>query len=264
MCVLCLKGDSAPVRDEKNRRRDLRGGGAPMVYFEENITALTGVFSVPPPPTKYTGQSVFLWFGVEWLGGDYGVLQPVLMFGPDCCAKNGVGPGEDPDYSTDPYWYLSAQYVFPEVDGGAYFCECAEGNQTFRVRPGDIVNSTMKFDKVQDTWMVFTSASSLTAPFRQSSTLLVEHPLNDPSLSFNQLQREHETWGMAVVEVYDVENAGVQMPQAIWNTTGFVLQAQADDGILHIPDWRESSNPNLNATCNEAATCHFDLTQWHA
>jgi hypothetical protein len=86
--------------------------GTSFVYFFQNFTELTGNFLVPPLPIDYSAeQSVFLWFGVELRGGDFGVLQPVLMFGPCCCAKEGVGAHADPEYSNEPYWYFSSQYV---------------------------------------------------------------------------------------------------------------------------------------------------------
>jgi hypothetical protein len=53
----------------------------------QRFSGFTGTFIVPPLPSSYQRQSVFLWFGVQFAGGDYGVLQPVLMYGPDCCAK---------------------------------------------------------------------------------------------------------------------------------------------------------------------------------
>ena len=258
------RGTVAPdlVRGRREIGTSLGGSGAPLAGFTENITELTGSFIVPPLPTDYSAeQSVFLWFGVEWTGGDYGVLQPVLMFGPDCCAKDGVGPGADPKYSRNPYWYFSSQYVFPNVSSGLYVCDCPDDYQTFRVDVGDVINSTMSFDAVADAWTVYSASSG------QESVLLVEHPFNDPSQSWNELQRETTTWGMAVVETYLIDKPEQQMPQDAWITAGVVRPPGKgpNGGLrpLEPPDWAPRPNENCNATCEEGTEfCSFDLTQW--
>ena len=132
----------------------------------------------------------------------------------------------------------------------------------------------MTFNAAQDAWTVYTSSSSSSSSSVGStlveSTLVVQHPLNDPALSWNELQRAHGTWGMAVVEVYAVAAPAAQLPQVGWETTGLTREAENSNSNssdmssevsismevsapappLQAPDWEPRSNGNCNATCH--------------
>jgi hypothetical protein len=143
-------------------------------------------FPVPSAPA-YTGQSIYLWCGVQQDSGigedrdtSFGVLQPVLMFGPDCVQDllegRDFGPDNDPTYTQSPYWYYSAQYIYPDPVGVTpKKYKCTTG-RLFKANPGEILVSTMVYDFARDTMAVKIATRSGS----NMSSLTVAHPWNNP------------------------------------------------------------------------------------
>jgi hypothetical protein len=149
-------------------------------------------FPVPSAP-PYAGQSIFLWCGVQQASGisetedkSFGVLQPVLMFGPDCVEdslegrKAQVGPSHDQTYKRNPYWYYSAQYVYPQPFGSKNY-KCTTG-PLFKAVPGEILVSSITYNPGDDSMIVTISAKNGS----RTSVLKVAHPLDNYRWSWNQ------------------------------------------------------------------------------
>ena len=144
-----------------------------------NVTSMNCTYTVPHIPNVYHGQSIFLWCGLQ-PGGGHGVIQPMIMFGPDCPEGFGnskIGPYDnhtcpvnpwtekpyeyckgqtfmgDINYSTSPYFYWSAQYISPRLlknktqDGWV----CGTG-KLFKAVEGDVVETQMYYIKETDSW----------------------------------------------------------------------------------------------------------------
>src|SRR5215470_726147 len=47
-----------------------------------SLTSFRTIWKVPPPPKTDSGQTIFLFNGIENYGANYGILQPVLQWGP--------------------------------------------------------------------------------------------------------------------------------------------------------------------------------------
>lgn len=163
-------------------------------------------FPVPTAPV-FRGQSIFLWCGVQQASGvaqraDFGVLQPVLMFGPDCIQDlppgEKFGPGNDPSYEKSPYWYYSAQYVFPDVKSpknpDGYTCT---SGPVFKASPGEILVSTMTYDAAADAWTVQIG----TRGNPTASSLTVEHPKNNPSKPWREFIGKNEILLVGALEI---------------------------------------------------------------
>jgi len=67
------------------------GTGNPIGYFTTNWT-------VPPEPATQSGQTIFLFNGIQNSGNNFGILQPVLQWG-----FSAAGGG--------PYWSVANWYV---------------------------------------------------------------------------------------------------------------------------------------------------------
>jgi len=214
----------------------------------QGITFFNGTFAVPPLPISYGNQSIFLWFGIEPQGYNLGVLQPVLMYGPDCASKNGIGYPSDPNYSKNPYWYWSAQYVFPNETTGLC-CVCA-GGAVYKTSPGNTLLSTLTYDLAKG-WIV--SMQDLQS--NQISTL-VTLPFMDPSNSWQNYSAK--TYSYNVVETYNVENSKVasEMPPTnAWKTTS----EGANNGNVYSPVWVVTQGNKNNANCDKSGNCLFNL-----
>jgi len=158
-------------------------------------------FKVPSIPVlEFPEDARFLWCGVQQdgvpEGQEFGVLQPVLMFGADCIQRlpegQRFGPGNDPTYESRPYWYVSAQYVYP--DSSPTHFKCTTG-PVFKVNPGETLSSVITYDPTSDTMTVWVSARS------GHSTLVVKHPKDDPSLFWRQFVGGDHLFFNAVLEV---------------------------------------------------------------
>lgn len=165
--------------------------GPPHLFSSASTGALSFAtyrceFTVPALPESYDDQSVFLWCGIQQAGevdgsSSFGVIQPVVMYGPDCTSATiGLGPEADPGYRAAPYWYYSAQYVYP-TSGGATVC--ASSPQGFRAEPGDVLVSTFTYDPGTDAVTVAIAQLDGSG----ESTFVATHPQMDPALSWAPL-----------------------------------------------------------------------------
>ncbi len=151
-----------------------------------SFTTFGCTFAVPELPREYGRQSIFPWCGIQQTSATdpalaFGVLQPVLMYGPDCTSATlGLGPAGDPGYDADPYWYYSAQYVYGDVAGDL---TCATG-PGFRATPGEVLVSRFVYDPVGDTITV----SMARQDGRDTSTFVADDPWLDPAKSWADLQ----------------------------------------------------------------------------
>lgn len=159
-------------------------------------------FKVPSIPVlERPDDARFLWCGIQQNGvppgQEFGVLQPVLMFGADCIQNlpegQSFGPGNDPTYESNPYWYVSAQYVYPDSSSPTGF-KCTTG-PVFKVNPGETLNSAITYDPAADTMTVSVTAMN------SSSSLVVEHPKDDRNQSWGQFVGGDHLFFNAVVEV---------------------------------------------------------------
>lgn len=101
------------------------------------LDGMSGVWTVPPPPTNYVGQTIFLYIGEE----DYDenqILQPVLQYGPSC-----AGGGA--------YWSIAVWYVWGSS------CSAASWNGLPTVAVGDTVSgfvSCISSQCAEGTWVI--------------------------------------------------------------------------------------------------------------
>jgi hypothetical protein len=116
------------------------GYGRVDIYMPSGnpFTRLRTKMVVPKPPK--TNDVLFLWPGLEPGSGGknynpigFGVMQPVLTWGPSC-APNHLGDKYDS-------WWISAQYV--NIPGGYPGHTGCLGGDSMKVAVGDILNIDM-------------------------------------------------------------------------------------------------------------------------
>ena len=69
-------------------------GGASGSWYFPNVTSFNCSYTVPSTPAVYGPHSIFLWCGLQ-PGGGFGVIQPQIMYGPDCPEgfnRSRIGP----------------------------------------------------------------------------------------------------------------------------------------------------------------------------
>lgn len=71
----------------------------------QSISSFRTTWQVPPSPNTDSGQTIFLFNGIQNFGTNYGILQPVLQWGP-----SAAGGGS--------YWSIASWYV---TSGGQAF-----------------------------------------------------------------------------------------------------------------------------------------------
>ena len=86
------------------------------------ITSFTTTWEVPQPPPTQSGQTIFLFNGIQNVGNNFGILQPVLQWG-----VSAAGGG--------PYWAVSNWYV---TSGGQ-----ASYTPLVQVNAGDTLTGVM-------------------------------------------------------------------------------------------------------------------------
>lgn len=222
-------------------------------------------FTVPDTPA-YNQQSVFLWCGVQQASGvtptgdtSFGVLQPVLMFGPDCIQAlsvgAGIGPGNDPTYDAHPYWYYSSQYVYPSPPGGTSYA-CTSG-PVFKASPGDVLVSTFTI-----------SASGATVAMAQQngtgqSTLSAASPWDQAAQSWSQfLGSNNQIVVEAAVEVWDLDSPS-GWPKAFqsgWSVSASFSPASG----LTTNQWQLApwNNGILKVACSHDAATYGSTCTW--
>lgn len=157
----------------------------------------TAKFCVPEKPetlpTPDNPFSIHPWIGMVIYEKNlpiYGVLQPVLIFGGDVVTDpNGkIGSIEGLNYYRDPYWYWSAQYFITSKN---YL-----SGPMYKAEPGDELNSCLEFDPANDAWKVSMSNG------KETSTIVVKHPNNNPELSWSTIMQKHFVSYQAVIETW--------------------------------------------------------------
>lgn len=89
----------------------------------KSLTDFSTVWTVPPAPHTSSGQTVFVFNGIQNTGANYGILQPVLQWGP-----SAAGGGT--------YWAVASWYV---TSGGHAF-----HSNLVRVNAGTKLEGVMK------------------------------------------------------------------------------------------------------------------------
>ena len=196
-------------------------------------TQMTCDYEVPATPRKYSQQSVFVWCAVEPARSDrydMGVLQPEIDYGPNCMPsvrpQDGIGPGVDPAYDSQPYWYWSAQYVHPNVskpvshaDGPKYGYICHTG-QLFKARPGQRLITNMTYDPTTDAWLNYIYSPDT----GESSFFNATNPYMQTSLSWRDFMHTDGVKAMFFIETYNVQDWRVEMPPVTTWSSYYSLQ----------------------------------------
>ena len=263
MALLCVQALSLvwtictlASADDDNRKLGNSLYGNVYAVYAGRVSKMLCHFRVPSLPrlfNKTKHQEVFLWCGVEPGGYDVGVLQPVLMYGPDCNSKNGVGYPSDRHYSSHPYWYFSAQYVFPKYKTKKC-CHCETG-KVFKASPGDFLISVMDFDRENSMWMI----SMKNAATGDLSVLKVFHPYMNKSLHWKDFSYHYLSF--VDVETYEISNISEEMPH---DSQWYVVVKMYDDRgkIIHLTskDWKYHVKPHKEPVVHcTADTCVFNL-----
>ncbi len=108
------------------------------------ITRFTTTWTVPDDPTDQEGQTIFLFNGVQNYGKNYGILQPVLQWGPSA-AEGG------------PYWAVASWYV--TSSGQAFHTDLIQvypgdrlvGVMTLVGRSGSLFSYNCEFEGISGT-----------------------------------------------------------------------------------------------------------------
>lgn len=87
-----------------------------------SINTFSTTWVVPQPPATYSGQTIFLFNGIQNTGAGFGILQPVLQYGP-----SAAGGGS--------HWSIASWYV--TSDGQAFHTSLVN------VNPGDTLIGVM-------------------------------------------------------------------------------------------------------------------------
>jgi hypothetical protein len=197
---------------------------------------------------------------------DFGVLQPVLMFGPDCVQdlrdgngkKFGPGPGHDPDYVRNPYWYYSAQYVFPDPPSPNGY-KCTTGT-VFKAVPGEILISTMSYNATRDEMTVRISRPDGSG----ASSLTVKHPKDDLSKHWRDFIGRNHIRLVGALEIPHPEATTPVPPEIL---RGFPLKARVTPlpgfPLAGTQAWQLEPNEanTLSVSCmHDASTLGSDCT----
>jgi hypothetical protein len=139
------------------------------------VKSMAAQFTVPDAPAEIRSQTIFLFPGIQNVGGNVGILQPVLQFG-----ESAVGGG--------PMWVIASWYV--PTTGEAF---CSEA--VIPVGPGDVLTGRMTLTAASGGTFSYVSAFDGHA----GAECHVE--------GINEL-----TWCNITLETYDVHNAR-QLPE---------------------------------------------------
>ena len=184
---------------------EARPGGKDGTWFFPNVTSFNCSYTVPEVPRHYGSfagdtHSIFLWCGLQ-PGGGFGVIQPQIMYGPDCPEgfnDSGVGPWTnhtcdneewcdgihylgDSKYAAKPYWYWSAQYVSSnDTAKGKWIC--GTGN-LLKATPGQRLETRMWYDHATNSF----NSLMLSPDTNESSYFNASCPDYDCSQSWRDL-----------------------------------------------------------------------------
>jgi hypothetical protein len=119
--------DQAPDRALLDAASDENQGWIAFTWWAnrdaEPLRSFSTTWRVPPPPASSSGQTLFLFNGLQNTGPGYGILQPVLQWGP-----SAAGGGR--------YWSVASWYVTSR--GQAFHTPLV------RVEPGDELVGVME------------------------------------------------------------------------------------------------------------------------
>ncbi|MBN1656089.1 MAG: hypothetical protein JXA30_20140 [Deltaproteobacteria bacterium] len=154
-----------------------RTTGAGTVYVTlsgtNEILRFTSTMIVPSEPQPRTG-TIFLWPGLQPLSRDasgYGVLQPVLTWGPTCA------PGAPNTYDR---WWISGMYV--GMPPGSFRMLC-EGGDGMTVQVGDKLDTEFVLNGT--IW-----------------TQVITNQSNNETVSFDwDLQGQKQQWAIFTIEI---------------------------------------------------------------
>lgn len=149
-----------------------------------------------------------------------GVMQPEIDYGPNCMPgrrpQDGIGPGVDPAYDEQPYWYWSAQYVHPNVthpvshsEGSKHGYICHTG-KLFKAKPGQRLITNMTYDPSTDAWLNYIYSPDT----GETSFFNATNPYMQPGLSWRDFMVSDGVKAMFFVETYGVSDWRAGMPPA--------------------------------------------------
>jgi uncharacterized protein YjdB len=121
-----LRARLAPEVERAGRLPALGEGWITYAWWDSgaaSITRFATTWIVPPAPSTYTGQTIFLFNGIQNTGPNFGILQPVLQYGP-----SAAGGGN--------FWSIASWYV---TSGGDAF-----HTDLIQVAPGDTLVGLMR------------------------------------------------------------------------------------------------------------------------
>lgn len=153
----------------------------------EPITHFATTWTVPRNPATKSGQTVFLFNGIENSGSNFGILQPVLQWGP-----SAAGGG---DHWSIANWYVSA-------GGDAYYSSLVD------VAPGTVLTGVMT-----------ETAVSASGKRSYRSTF---HNLSDIDLAVEDIEPLH--WANVTLECYHLKHSSDLPAQSHSAFTGIDLR----------------------------------------
>lgn len=164
------------------------------------LTELAGSYTVPEAPSQETGQTVFLFLGMQKATDDTSELfQPVLQWG-----ESAAGGGQ--------WWGISCWYL---KDGMVVFSGLE------RVSPGDRIHASMRRHVLGD--RIRWTARAATAAGDVVSELHVLHELE-------------LAWSYAALEAYGPQGMACAMYPASEATTFEGLSLESGEGVV-TPSW---------------------------
>jgi len=122
-------------------------GNNSIAYFSTDWT-------VPPSPATSSGQTIFLFNGIQNTGANYGILQPVLQWG-----SSAAGGGA--------YWSVASWYV--ASSGQAFYSNLARVNPGVKLK--GVMNQTAASGGQYDYSSTFPGIANSTLPIRQIAPL---------------------------------------------------------------------------------------------
>jgi hypothetical protein len=151
------------------------------------VTSFTTTWAVPPAPTAYTGQTLFMFNSIEPTSGN-AILQPVLQYG-----SSAAGGGN--------YWAVASWYV---VGSQAYY------------------SSLVKVSVGQSLIGVINFVSKTTKKFNYSCAFT---GISGTDFSINQIPQL--TWCTETLEVYGVTQCSQFPNTAFTQMSGINLRTKA-------------------------------------
>jgi len=190
-----------------------RGGW--QVYAKMNVTDLkqfTGQWTVPNAPEKYTGQTVFLFTGLQnedWVPPDDGpkgkfdIIQPVLQYGP-----SSAGGGK--------YWMISSWYV----PLGGFWDESVFSTPKI-VHEGDVIfgNMTRTVSNTPTSWTI--------------DTYVVGNASSHTSITVNKPRLSTQPFAYVTFESYaDYDELNCSMwPTKVATFSNLAMEGDLEEGM---------------------------------